>query len=85
VVEPEDLVTAVREARERSLVVLGYYHSHPEGPALPSSEDRRWAWPEASYLIVARAGGKLEARSWRLAGTDFVEEPVTAARDRVTR
>jgi proteasome lid subunit RPN8/RPN11 len=58
-------------------VLLGYYHSHPGGRAEPSVADRAHAWPEVSYLIVALDGfGMLEARSWRLAGDGFVEEPV---------
>lgn len=77
VLEPADLVAAVREARERSLELVGYYHSHPGGRAVPSPRDRAHAWPEASYLILAPDGaGKLEARSWRLAGDAFAEEPV---------
>lgn len=77
VLEPADLAAAVREARERSLDLLGYYHSHPAGGGEPSVTDRAHAWPEVSYLIVALDGfGKLEVRSWRLAGDGFVEEPV---------
>jgi proteasome lid subunit RPN8/RPN11 len=77
VLAPADLAASVREARERSLDLLGYYHSHPGGRAEPSVADRAHAWPEVSYLIVALDGfGMLEARSWRLAGDGFVEEPV---------
>lgn len=35
------------------LVLLGFYHSHPHGAAVPSAEDRRAAWPWYTYLIVA--------------------------------
>ena len=35
------------------LMVLGFYHSHPDHPARPSEYDRVHAWPFYSYVIVA--------------------------------
>lgn len=35
------------------LLVLGFYHSHPDHPARPSEYDREHAWPFYSYVIVA--------------------------------
>ena len=77
VVAPEDVVAAHRLAREIGLEVVGYYHSHPGGPAEPSEFDLEHAWPEFSYLILAVGrDGVREARSWRLApsGRWFREE-----------
>jgi proteasome lid subunit RPN8/RPN11 len=37
------------------LMVLGFYHSHPDHPARPSEFDREAAWPFYSYIIVAVA------------------------------
>ena len=66
-ISPEVLLRAHDQAREEGLEVVGYYHSHPDGVAVPSATDRAAAWPGVSYLILAVNGGRRrEARSWRL-------------------
>ena len=78
VIPPELLLATHRTARAAARKVVGYYHSHPDRPARPSSTDRRHAWPGVSYLIVSvGSGGAGEVRSWRLddGGSDFCEEP----------
>lgn len=67
VIEPQDFRRAEQFACERGLELLGWYHSHPDHPALPSEFDRALAWPWYSYVIVSverRAPGQLTA--WRL-------------------
>jgi proteasome lid subunit RPN8/RPN11 len=67
VMSPETVLAAHKEARAAGLSVVGYYHSHPDHPAVPSEFDREHAWPGLSYLIVAIRGGQMEtAKSWRL-------------------
>ncbi|MGH9464924.1 MAG: Mov34/MPN/PAD-1 family protein [Thermoanaerobaculia bacterium] len=82
-IEPTDLLAAAKRARSLGLEIVGYYHSHPRGPAEPSERDGEHAWPEASYLIVGlgHCGGP---RSWRLRpGTvEFEEEPLEVVGDR---
>lgn len=74
-ISPDALLAAYRAARERGQRVVGTYHSHPLGSAVPSDRDRASAWPGASYLIVALGeGGVRERRSWRLDDGRFVEE-----------
>jgi proteasome lid subunit RPN8/RPN11 len=64
---PEDFLTAEREARQASLVVVGTYHSHPDVPARPSAYDTEHAWPRCCYLIASVAGGDVrEERVWEL-------------------
>ena len=47
--------------------LLGFYHSHPDHPAVPSQFDLDHAWPHLSYAIVSVRSGRAEAlRSWRL-------------------
>jgi len=82
VIEPRDLLAGHKQARARGLEVVGYYHSHPDHPAVPSERDREHAWPGTSYLIVGVAAGKVrELRGWRLRpdGGGFLEEEVAAA------
>jgi proteasome lid subunit RPN8/RPN11 len=66
-IDPRDYLAAEREARERGLVVLGFYHSHPDHPPEPSTFDRVHAWPNLHYLIVGVAAGVPgEITSWLL-------------------
>ena len=56
------------EADARGLSLLGYFHSHPDHPAIPSEFDRPHAWPYFAYLIVSvRGGQRAESRLWELA------------------
>jgi proteasome lid subunit RPN8/RPN11 len=67
-VTPEDVLRAERTAAERSLELLGWYHSHPDHPARPSDFDREHAWPWYSYVILSVAQREPgEMTSWRLA------------------
>ena len=76
-ISPDALLAAYRTARDRGEQVVGTYHSHPLGAAVPSDIDRAAAWPGASYLIVGLGDeGVRERRSWRLDGDQFVEEEV---------
>jgi proteasome lid subunit RPN8/RPN11 len=64
---PEAVLAADRAARAAGLAIVGYYHSHPDHPAVPSAFDREHAWPGVSYLIVPVAAGRAGTpRSWRL-------------------
>lgn len=80
-IAPETVLAAQREASGLGLEVVGYYHSHPDRPAEPSTTDLEDAWPGMSYLIVSLDKGRpVEARSWRLRseGEELVEEEVEA-------
>ena len=39
-------------ADKEGLSLLGFYHSHPDHPAVPSQTDLNFAWPEFSYIII---------------------------------
>lgn len=86
----------VLEARaaEEGLDVVGFYHSHPSGNAVPSPEDLREAWPWYSYLIVpVEAGGEAgsarpgTARCWRLRDDreGFEEERIISLKEEAWR
>lgn len=65
---PADWVRMEDEAEALGLQLVGYYHSHPDHPAVPSEYDRVHAWPNFLYLIVSVRGGQaVETRAWRLA------------------
>jgi proteasome lid subunit RPN8/RPN11 len=75
-VKAEDVLSAERTARDAGLSVVGWYHSHPDHPALPSEFDREHAWPWYSYVIVSVEKGAAETiASWRLADDRMRFEP----------
>jgi len=79
-ISPLDYSRAEREAAKRDLGVWGYYHSHPNHPAVPSGFDLDHApFIEWSYLIVSvREGKAAEVRAWtvREDRSQFDEEEI---------
>ncbi|GAB4550604.1 MAG: M67 family metallopeptidase [Anaerolineae bacterium] len=64
---PEDWARLEDEADQRGLTLVGYYHSHPDSPAVPSEYDRIHALPNFRYLITSvRNGQTAELRAWQL-------------------
>jgi proteasome lid subunit RPN8/RPN11 len=58
-IAPQDLIAAQREARERGLAIVGFYHSHPDHPAQWSTTDFAEAhWLGCSYVITSIEHGK---------------------------
>ncbi len=69
-IEPEDHFAALRHARQLGLEILGAYHSHPRGDAVPSPRDLDEATdPELLHLIVGLPQGTL--RAYRLSDRNF--------------
>jgi len=53
-VDSKEHFRVIREMREAGIDLVSIYHSHPGGPAFPSSTDVDLAfYPEAVYLIVS--------------------------------
>jgi len=66
-IAPADMLKAHKVARDRHLVIIAIYHSHPDCAAMPSEFDRQVAWQEYSYIIVSVCSGKaVDVTSWRL-------------------
>jgi len=78
-IRPEELMRGERYAQAKGLEVVGFYHSHPDHPAVPSQYDLERAWPIYSYIVVSIANGAAaDLRSWEMA-TDrsrFHEEEI---------
>ena len=78
-IRPAELLPGERYARDKKLEVVGFYHSHPDSPAVPSQYDLEHAWPTYSYIIVSTAGdGTGDLRSWeqRVDRSKFDEEEI---------
>lgn len=75
-IDPGDHIRARRAARTRGLEVIGFYHSHPRTPALPSASDLAEAWyPDHLYLIVSLRAEPPEVRLYRLGTDGFLDVP----------
>jgi proteasome lid subunit RPN8/RPN11 len=78
-IRPEELLRGEHYAAGKRLDVIGFYHSHPDHPAVPSGYDLEHAWPVYSYIVVAVAAGNAgDLRSWELEAdrSKFSEEEI---------
>jgi proteasome lid subunit RPN8/RPN11 len=76
-IAPDDVLQLEKDAEAAGLCVIGYYHSHPNAPPIPSQSDREHAWPWYAYLIVSvYAGRSVGAQAWRLAEDRKAFDPV---------
>ncbi len=82
---PKDVLKAERYARSQKLDVIGYYHSHPDHPAIPSQFDLDHALPVWTYIIVSVEGGKaVNLLAWEMENdrSKFNEEEIIFAETR---
>ena len=64
---PTDWMKLEDEADAQGLALVGYYHSHPDHPAIPSEFDRVHALPNFRYLITSvQQGRAADFRAWQL-------------------
>jgi len=81
-IDPAELISIQRRAREQQLEIIGFYHSHPEHPPTFSETDLEEAnWAGCSYVILSVRPQQLEAvRSYLLTiegdRRTFIEEPL---------
>lgn len=70
-IDPRELIGAQREAHERGLDIVGFYHSHPDHPAHWSLTDLEEAhWIGCSYVITSIEKGRAtQTVSFVLAGS----------------
>jgi proteasome lid subunit RPN8/RPN11 len=72
-IEPKDHIDGRRNARDRGLAVVGFYHSHPRSAPAPSPTDLAEAtYPDYIYAIVSLAGARPQVNLFRLEGGRFV-------------
>ena len=81
-IAPEDLIRIDRDARQRGLEILGYFHSHPDHPARPSETDRSRAAEGLSdgvihVVVGVEKGEQATPTAWvfRDATQSFESEP----------
>ncbi|HED38607.1 MAG TPA: M67 family peptidase [Ignavibacteria bacterium] len=59
-ITPEQYRESENRAKKNNLELLGFYHSHPDHPALPSQFDKDYALPWFIYMIVSVKKGKAD-------------------------
>ena len=66
-IDPKLMLQIQKDLRDRNLDVIGIFHSHPHGRAIPSEFDRAIAWSTYSYLILSLDNDEVNAiKSWVL-------------------
>ncbi len=61
-IDPQALIDAHRDARSGGPEIIGYYHSHPQGPPQPSATDRAMATGDGRIWAII---GLSRVRFWR--------------------
>jgi len=71
-IDPQALIEAHRQARAGGPQVIGYFHSHPKGEAMPSATDRALSAGDGAIWAIA-AGD--DVRFWKDGEEGFSEHP----------
>lgn len=79
--DPLEQLQVQKDAEAAGLEIIGFAHSHPDHPPVPSRFDTEHAWPFYSYVVASVQQGHLAvAKAWRLDdGQEFAEEPLEIA------
>ena len=77
-IDPQALIDAHRAARGGGPQVIGYFHSHPHGPAAPSATDRACASGDGRVWAIIGAGqaGADAVTFWRDGEAGFTALPL---------
>ena len=71
VIRPPDFAAALALVEHGGSRLVGYAHSHPDGTAAPSEQDRRELWPHQVHLIAApHADGRCDVAAFWAASAE---------------
>lgn len=66
-ITPDLLNELEKKLKGTDRAIVGFFHSHPDVPAQPSTYDQDHAWPWYSYVIVSVNKGQAgEIHNWKL-------------------
>ena len=66
-ITPDLLNELEKKLKGTDRAIVGFFHSHPDVPARPSTYDQDHAWPWYSYVIVSVNRGQAgEIHNWKL-------------------
>lgn len=77
-IDPVQLFAAHRQARDGGAQVIGHYHSHPSGAAVPSARDAAQAMGDGALWLILTADA---ARLWRSVRIGVFEAVVLEPQD----
>lgn len=75
---PVEILHIEELAEQQGQEILGFYHTHPDKPAIPSQEDKKHMIPNLIYVISSIKGQKLtDIKAYKLDDIDgnIVEIP----------
>lgn len=77
-IDSKEHFRVIREMRDTGIDLVSIYHSHPGGPAFPSSTDVELAYyPEAVYVIVSLMDRKNPvAKGYNIVEREITEVPL---------
>lgn len=79
-IDPEEQYRLMGEIDAAGLEVVGFYHSHPEGPHGPSTTDHARATWDGYHYLIASLGGKWPVLdAWRWTGETFERDTVAVS------
>jgi len=72
--EPNELVRAFYDIEARKLEMLASFHSHPNGPAVPSKTDvAEFFYPGTFMLIWSRIEQRWTVKAFEILADNFIE------------
>jgi proteasome lid subunit RPN8/RPN11 len=76
--EPKEQFATVKDIRSAGLEMLAIYHSHPETPARPSTEDIRLALtPNVIYVIISlKSTNGSAVKGFHISENNITEVPI---------
>jgi proteasome lid subunit RPN8/RPN11 len=76
--DPAEQLAAIIDLEERGWELLAIYHSHPQGPQVPSATDIDQAYyPETAYIIVSFSDpGRPSTRAFTINSGAVAEIPI---------
>ncbi len=86
IIPPEELRSFETSLDGTDETLVGFYHSHPDHPAVPSLFDQEHAWPWYTYLVLAVEDGRAgELGAFELGAEDRRFTPVPWSVEREVR
>lgn len=84
--DPQEFVRVDRAADEAGYAIIGFYHSHPDWPAIPSQTDSLSEVEGSYYMIVSiHEGRPLNTTVWQIAPDEprrFIQLPLEIVDER---
>ncbi|MBB6634006.1 Mov34/MPN/PAD-1 family protein [Cohnella thailandensis] len=75
---PDEWIRLNLQTQKNQREIVGLWHSHPSGPALPSAQDAEGWDGCGSYWIVGLEGGRTDLRAYARSGGEWIPIPLIA-------